>query len=95
MSAAVTTDPPSPVKRSDSCSHRPSASSIAEGVLERPIPQDQPAMAIEQDESVGDAFDGVAQAILGGLGLGLGAAGFGDVQSHAHEMIMAVLAPTA
>ncbi|GAD60584.1 hypothetical protein MBEBAB_2834 [Brevundimonas abyssalis TAR-001] len=67
----------------------------SEGVLESLVPQDQPAVAVEQDEGVRHAFDGVAQAVLGGLGLGLGASGLGDVQGHAHEMVIAVRAALA
>ena len=64
----------------------------AEGVLEGLIPQDQPAVFVEQDEGVRDALDAVAQPVLGGLGLGLGAASLGDVQGDAQDDAEPVLA---
>ena len=63
--------------------HDPGAE--VEGVLERLVPQDQPALTVEQDEGVRNALDPVAQPAFGGLGGGLGAAGLGDVQRHAQD----------
>ena len=49
------------------------------------VAQDQALIRVEQNEALGDTFDGIGQEVAGLLHLGLGPFALGDVVDEPHE----------